>query len=86
MGEQKPLGETPLGGNPSPEITYLPIFACLLACMSAAASCGQSPHRNASKAFHGRLGTQSERATENLKSITEEDSNIHDSGQLPHHQ
>ena len=24
VGEQKPLGETPLGGNPSPEMTYLP--------------------------------------------------------------
>ena len=24
MGEQKPLGKTPLGGNPSPEMTYLP--------------------------------------------------------------
>ena len=24
LGEQKPLGKTPLGGNPSPEMTYLP--------------------------------------------------------------
>ena len=24
MGEQRPLGKTPLGGNPSPEMTYLP--------------------------------------------------------------
>ena len=24
VGEQKPLGETPLGANPSPEMTYLP--------------------------------------------------------------
>ena len=24
VGEQKPLGKTPLGGNPSPELTYLP--------------------------------------------------------------
>ena len=24
VGAQKPLGETPLGGNPSPEMTYLP--------------------------------------------------------------
>ena len=24
VGEQKPLGKTPLGGNPSPEMTYLP--------------------------------------------------------------
>ena len=24
MGEQKPLGKTPLRGNPSPESTYLP--------------------------------------------------------------
>ena len=24
VGEQKPLGKTPLRGNPSPEITYLP--------------------------------------------------------------
>ena len=23
-GEQKPLGKTPLGGNPSPKMTYLP--------------------------------------------------------------
>ena len=26
VGEQKPLGKTPLGGNPSPEMTYLPTF------------------------------------------------------------
>ena len=26
LGEQKPLGKTPLGGNPSPEMTYLPTF------------------------------------------------------------
>ena len=24
VGEQKPLGKTPLGGNPSPEMSYLP--------------------------------------------------------------
>ena len=24
VGEQKPLGKTPLGGNPGPEMTYLP--------------------------------------------------------------
>ena len=24
VAEQKPLGKTPLGGNPSPEMTYLP--------------------------------------------------------------
>ena len=24
VGEQKPLGKKPLGGNPSPEMTYLP--------------------------------------------------------------
>ena len=24
MGEQKPPGKTPLRGNPSPEMTYLP--------------------------------------------------------------
>ena len=24
VGEQKPLGKTLLGGNPSPEMTYLP--------------------------------------------------------------
>ena len=24
LGEQKPLGKTPLGGNPSPEMTYVP--------------------------------------------------------------
>ena len=26
VGEQKPLGRTPLQGNPSPEMTYLPTF------------------------------------------------------------
>ena len=26
VGEQKPLGKTPLRGNPSPEMTYLPTF------------------------------------------------------------
>ena len=26
VGEQKPLGKTPPGGNPSPEKTYLPTF------------------------------------------------------------
>ena len=26
VGEQKPLGKTPLGGNPSPETTYLPSY------------------------------------------------------------
>ena len=26
MGEQKPLGRSPLRGNPSPESTYLPTF------------------------------------------------------------
>ena len=26
MGEQKPLGKTPRGGNPSPEMTYLPTY------------------------------------------------------------
>ena len=25
LGEQKPLGKTPLGGNPSPQKTYLPL-------------------------------------------------------------
>ena len=24
LGKQKPLGKTPLGGNPTPETTYLP--------------------------------------------------------------
>ena len=28
MGEQKALGKTPLGGNPSPEMTYLPTYLC----------------------------------------------------------
>ena len=28
--EQKPLGKTPLGGNPSPEMTYLPSFYVLI--------------------------------------------------------
>ena len=26
VGEQKPLGKTPLGGNPSPNMTYLPTY------------------------------------------------------------
>ena len=26
VGEQKPLGKSHLGGNPSPEMTYLPTF------------------------------------------------------------
>ena len=26
VGEQEPLGKTPLEGNPSPEMTYLPTF------------------------------------------------------------
>ena len=26
MGEQKPLGRSPLRGNPSPESTYLPTY------------------------------------------------------------
>ena len=26
VGEQKPLGKTPLGGNRSPEMTYLPTY------------------------------------------------------------
>ena len=26
VGEQKPLGKTPLRGNPSPEMTYLPAY------------------------------------------------------------
>ena len=35
--------------------------ACL--CVSAAASCGQFPHGNASKAFHRRRITHASRAT-----------------------
>ena len=30
VDEQKPLGKNPLGGNPSPEMTYLPTSLCLL--------------------------------------------------------
>ena len=26
VGEQKPLGKSPLGGNPSPQMTYLPTY------------------------------------------------------------
>ena len=26
VGEQKPLGKTPVGGHPSPEMIYLPTF------------------------------------------------------------
>ena len=29
VSDQKPLGKTPLGGNPSPEMTYLPTYLCL---------------------------------------------------------
>ena len=29
VGEQKPLGRTPLGGDPSPEISYLPTYLYL---------------------------------------------------------
>ena len=32
VGEQKPLGKTPLGGNPSPEMTYLPTFTRVVPC------------------------------------------------------
>ena len=31
VGEQKPLGKSPLRGNPSPESTYLPTFILVLA-------------------------------------------------------
>ena len=35
VGEQKPLGKTPIGGNPSPEMTYLPTYPMLvLSCQS----------------------------------------------------
>ena len=30
VGEQKPLGKTPLGGSPSPEMTYLPTFSTVV--------------------------------------------------------
>ena len=30
VGEQKPLGKSPLRGNPSPESTYLPTYLPLL--------------------------------------------------------
>ena len=30
VGEQKPLGKTPPGGNPGPEMTYLPTFEAVL--------------------------------------------------------
>ena len=29
VGEQKPLGKTPLRGSPSPETTYLPTHVCI---------------------------------------------------------
>ena len=32
VGEQMPLGKTPLGGNPSPEMTYLPTCSRMPAC------------------------------------------------------
>ena len=28
VGEQKPPGKSPLRGNPSPELTYLPTYLC----------------------------------------------------------
>ena len=34
VGEQKPLGKTPLRGNPSPKMTYLPTFLQLSATMA----------------------------------------------------
>ena len=36
VGEQKPLGKSPLRGNPSPESTYLPTYA--LNCMEPSLS------------------------------------------------
>ena len=30
VGEQRPLGKTPLGGNPRPEMTYLPTYLQVL--------------------------------------------------------
>ena len=43
VGEQKPLGKSPLRGNPSPESTYLPTYLCcfVLFCLvlSRAVSC-----------------------------------------------
>ena len=38
VGEQKRLGKTPLGGNPSPEMTYLP--TCLRGALRGRASSG----------------------------------------------
>ena len=32
VGEQKPLGKTPLWDNPSPEMTYLPYLGCMQNC------------------------------------------------------
>ena len=45
VGEQKPLGKTPLRGNPSPESTYLPtsvVLCCLvvLCCCVLLSFCG----------------------------------------------
>ena len=39
VGEQKPLGKTPLRGNPSPVMTYLPTFPVSDAKNSHKAAC-----------------------------------------------
>ena len=37
VSEQKPLSKTPLGGNPSPEMTYLPPYLPMIRCRAARA-------------------------------------------------
>ena len=44
MGEQKPLGKTPLRGNPSPEMTYLPTSSLRVPCLCYL-SCVKGPTR-----------------------------------------
>ena len=40
VGEQKLLGKTPLGGNPSPEMTYLPTLGAGRGAVGGAMSVG----------------------------------------------
>ena len=60
VGEQKPLGKTPLWGSPSLEMTYLPTYLCswcrwLVSCSGTAAAQQLHTHSVNTKAQEGRF-------------------------------
>ena len=82
VGEQKPLDKTPLGGNPSPEKTYLPTSSPF---RNSFTTTHHRPDRSTAMVHHKckRLLTRSGRIWSNLKAGRHPSAHPWENGDVP---